>query len=129
MQRVKTIAEEVSRSKSLLVIFDELFKGTNVKEAYDATLAVTAAFARYRNCGFIISTHIVEVGEALREKYDNLQFVYLPTIMDDKTPRYTYRLEEGITSDRHGMKIIEQENILDIIRSRAGQEPIQSFKK
>jgi DNA mismatch repair protein MutS len=121
VQRVKTIAEEVSRSKSLLVIFDELFKGTNVKDAYDATLAVTAAFAEYRNCGFIISTHIIEVGETLREKYDNLQFVYLPTIMDDKTPRYTYQLKEGLTSDRHGMMIIEQEGILDIIRTRSGK--------
>ena len=115
VQRVKTIAEEVARSRSMLVIFDELFKGTNVKDAYDATLAVTAAFAEYRNCSFIISTHIIEVGEALREKYDNLQFSYLPTVMDGKTPRYTYQVAEGITSDRHGMMIIEQEGILDII--------------
>ena len=115
VQRVKTIAESVGNSKSLLVIFDELFKGTNVKDAYDATLAITAAFAEYRNCGFVISTHIIEVGEALREKYDNLQFAYLPTVMEGKTPRYTYKITEGITSDRHGMMIIEQEGILDII--------------
>ena len=115
VQRVKTIAESVGNSKSLLVIFDELFKGTNVKDAYDATLAITAAFAEYRNCGFVISTHIIEVGEALREKYDNLQFAYLPTVMEGKMPRYTYKITEGITSDRHGMMIIEQEGILDII--------------
>jgi len=51
------------RRKDLIVIFDELFKGTNVKDAYDATLAVTEAFSKYRNCFFIISTHIIEVGE------------------------------------------------------------------
>jgi DNA mismatch repair protein MutS len=115
VQRVKTIAESVGSSQSLLVIFDELFKGTNVKDAYDATLAITAAFAGYRNCGFVISTHIIEAGEALREKYDNLQFAYLPTVMEGKTPRYTYKITEGISSDRHGMMIIEQEGILDII--------------
>lgn len=115
VQRVKTIAESVGNSKSLLIIFDELFKGTNVKDAYDATLAITAAFAEYRNCGFVISTHIIEVGEALREKYDNLQFAYLPTVMEGKTPRYTYKITEGITSDRHGMMIIEQEGVLEII--------------
>jgi DNA mismatch repair protein MutS len=120
VQRVKTIAEEVSKPRSLLVIFDELFKGTNVKDAYDATLAVTAAFAEYRNCGFIISTHIIEVGETLREQYDNLHFMYLPTVMEDKTPRYTYRLTDGITSDRHGMMIIEQEGIIDIIKTGQG---------
>jgi DNA mismatch repair ATPase MutS len=117
VQRVKTIAEEVARSRSLLVIFDELFKGTNVKDAYDATLAVTAAFAEYRNCCFIISTHIIEVGETLREQNDNLQFSYLPTIMEGGVPRYPYQLKDGITSDRHGMMIIGQEEILEIIRT------------
>jgi DNA mismatch repair ATPase MutS len=116
VRRVKTIAEAVSQSKSLVVIFDELFKGTNVKDAYDATLAVTAAFAEYRNCSFIISTHIIEVGETLRTDHANLQFAYLPTVMQGNTPKYTYRLKEGITSDRHGMMIIENEKIIEIIK-------------
>jgi len=115
VQRVKLIADEVASSRSLVVIFDELFKGTNVKDAYEATLSVTAAFAEYRNCIFIISTHIVEVGEALRG-HDNLQFTYLPTIMEGKTARYPYQLKEGISDDRHGMMIIEQEGILEMIR-------------
>lgn len=115
--RVKKVAEAVASGKDLLVIFDELFKGTNVKDAYDATLAVTEAFSRYRNCYFIISTHIIEAGEALREKCGNLLFAYLPTIMEGMTARYTYRLETGITSDRHGMLIIENERILDIIQA------------
>jgi len=115
--RVKTVAEEVSSGKDLVVIFDELFKGTNVKDAYDATLAVTEAFSEYRNCFFIISTHIIEVGDALRQRRDNLQFSYLPTIMEGTIPRYPYRLEEGITNDRHGMMIIANEKILEIILS------------
>lgn len=113
--RVKNAAEEVARGKNMVVIFDELFKGTNVKDAYDATLAVTASFAEYRNCLFIISTHIIEVGDALRAQCDNLQFAYLPTVMEGVKPRYTYRLENGITSDRHGMMIIENERILELI--------------
>jgi DNA mismatch repair ATPase MutS len=103
----------------MVVIFDELFKGTNVKDAYDATLSVTAAFAKYRNCAFIISTHIIEVGVALRGDHSNLQFAYLPTIMEGTVPRYPYKLTTGITSDRHGMIIIENEKILDIIRAKS----------
>lgn len=115
--RVKKVAEEVSSADNLVVIFDELFKGTNVKDAYDATLAITEAFAAYRNCFFIISTHITEVGEALRERCDNLQLSYLPTIMDGVFPRYTYQLAQGISADRHGMMIIENEQIVRIIQS------------
>jgi DNA mismatch repair protein MutS len=113
--RVKEAASAVAAGKNLVVIFDELFKGTNVKDAYDATLAVTAAFAEYRNCFFIVSTHIIEVGEALREGYNNLQFMFLPTVMEGMIPRYTYKLEEGITTDRHGMLIIENEGILELL--------------
>lgn len=117
--RVKKVAEEVSTGKNLLVIFDELFKGTNVKDAHDATLVVSAAFSENRNCSFIISTHIIEVGESLKESCNNFQFVYLPTVMNGATPSYTYKLQEGITEDRHGMRIIENEGILGMILNSA----------
>ncbi|HEY0177683.1 MAG TPA: DNA mismatch repair protein [Pedobacter sp.] len=117
--RVKTIAEEVAADKDLFVIFDELFKGTNVKDAYDATLAITEAFSENRNCFFMISTHIVEVGETLRKQCDNFRFTYLPTIMKGNIPAYTYQLKEGITTDRQGMVIIENEGIIEMIRKRS----------
>jgi DNA mismatch repair ATPase MutS len=115
--RVKKAAEEVSDSRDLIVIFDELFKGTNVKDAYDATLAVTEAFSGYRTCFFLISTHIIEVGEVLRLSSGHIRFAYLATVMEGTTPRYTYRLEEGITADRQGMIIIENEGILELLFS------------
>ncbi|MCD0486827.1 hypothetical protein LPB86_01215 [Pedobacter sp. MC2016-14] len=114
--RVKNVAEEVASGKNLVVLFDELFKGTNVKDAYDGTLSVTAAFAKYTTCFYIVSTHIIEVGEALQSKAENLQYAYLPTVMEGNTPRYTYQLKQGITSDRQGMMIIENEGILDILK-------------
>ncbi len=114
--RVKQAAEAAASGKRLLLMFDELFKGTNVKDAYDGTLAVTEAFAEYQDCLFIVSTHIIEVGEALKET-NNIQFRYMPTIMDGAKPRYTYKVEEGITEDRQGMMIIRNEGILELISS------------
>lgn len=114
--RVKKVAEEVAAGKNLFAIFDELFKGTNVKDAFDATLAITAAFSETRECFFVISTHITEVGDSLTKSSRNFSFAYLPTVMDGNRPRYTYRLKEGITSDRQGMMIIENEGILDLLK-------------
>ncbi len=113
--RVKQVAQEVGKGYNLVVIFDELFKGTNVKDAYDATLSVTRALAAYRNCFFIISTHIVEVGEALQQTGDNIVFKYMPTLMTGNVPRYTYLLANGISSDRQGMSIIENEGIFELL--------------
>lgn len=115
--RVKKVAEEVSAGRNLVVLCDELFKGTNVKDAYDATLSVTEAFSAYRDCFFMISTHIIEVGESLRKSTANLQFFYLPTSIENNIPKYTYLLEKGITSDRQGMMIIENEGILALLNN------------
>lgn len=115
--RVKQAAEAAASGRRLLLMFDELFKGTNVKDAYDGTLAVTKGFADYRECLFIVSTHITEVGEALKGR-DNIRFVYMPTIMEGHRPRYTYRLQEGITEDRQGMLIIRNEGILELLKGK-----------
>ena len=114
--RVKKVAIEVSLSKRLVVIFDELFKGTNVKDAYDATYAVTSALAKRHACSFMISTHIIEVGHEFGKNCDNATFAYLPTVMNGSVPTYTYKLEPGITNDKHGMIIINNERIVELIR-------------
>ncbi len=115
--RVKQAAVAAASGKRLLLMFDELFKGTNVKDAYDGTLAVTKGFAHYQDCLFIVSTHIIEVAAALNEE-DNVQFVYMPTVMEGVVPRYTYKLEKGITEDRQGMMIINNEGILELLNAQ-----------
>lgn len=114
--RVKKMATELSTGKSFFILFDELFRGTNVKDAHEATVAVTNAFAGKRNSMFIISSHIVEAGEELQQK-DNIGFLYLPTRMNGTMPEYTYTIERGITDDRHGMIIIRNEGILDTLKN------------
>lgn len=118
--RVKKVAQALAEAKSLFIIFDELFRGTNVKDACEATIAITEAFAMKRNCMFVISTHIIEAGEVLKERCGNIQFTYLPTTMSGNKPVYSYKLMSGITADRHGMVIINNEGILDIINKNTG---------
>lgn len=115
--RIKKVAQELGQSRNLFIIFDELFRGTNVKDACDATIAITGAFASRKNCMFIVSTHIIEAGEVLKGKHPNIYFTYMPTTMQGNKPVYSYQLTPGITEDRHGMVIINNEGILDIIRN------------
>lgn len=114
--RVKHVAQEVASGKQLVIIFDELFKGTNVKDAYDGTVSIIDAFSK-KGGSFIISTHIMEAGEYLKQSNDKIFFKYLPTIMNGHTPTYPYILADGITDDRHGMIIIQNEKLIEIINS------------
>lgn len=114
--RVKKVAAELKAGKSVFVIFDELFRGTNVKDAHEATVAITLAFAERKNSRFIISSHIVEAAEELGRN-SAIGFWFLPTKMKGNIPDYTYTLEEGVTNDRHGMIIIRNEGILEILKN------------
>ena len=117
VMRVKKMALELSQGKNLLIVFDELFRGTNVKDAYEATITITKGFAGKKNSLFLISTHIIEAGEVLQQACPNVRFIYLPTRMNGHHPVYTYTLENGITDDRHGMIIINNEGILEILEA------------
>ena len=114
--RVKKVAAALSSGKALFIIFDELFRGTNVKDAHEATVAITLAYAAKKTSMFIISSHIVEAGDQLKQA-PSIDFRFLPTRMNGHTPEYTYTLESGITEDRHGMIIIRNEGILDILKN------------
>jgi DNA mismatch repair ATPase MutS len=114
--RVKDVAEEINRTGNLIVIFDELFRGTNVKDAFDASLAIISAFAKVRDSMFLISTHIMEVATQL-QTIGNIRFGYFHTTINGKIPVYSYSLREGVTEERLGMLIIENEGIIEIIET------------
>jgi len=119
--RIKNIAEEINRTKNLVVIFDELFRGTNVKDAYDASLSIISAFAKVKGSVFLVSTHILEVADQLR-KLKNIHFGYFHTLIEGKTFVNNYHLLEGVAKERLGMLIIENERIIETITDNCNQK-------
>ncbi|MDF1546193.1 MAG: hypothetical protein P1P88_00130 [Bacteroidales bacterium] len=114
VKRVKNTAISIKEKKKILVIFDELFRGTNVKDAYDASLMITAAFAKIKHCAFFISTHIVEIAEELKNE-DNIIFKYFESEVVNEIPVYSYKLANGVSADRHGLRIVKNEKIVEIL--------------
>ncbi|MDR2953681.1 MAG: hypothetical protein LBV43_01200 [Prevotella sp.] len=116
VMRIKNVAEKLKENPNMLVIFDELFRGTNVKDAYDGTLAVVSAFAKLKSAFFVISTHIVEVTKGL-DANDNIQFSYFEIIEKNGHPEYTYKLRQGVSDVRLGMYIINKEGLIELINN------------
>jgi hypothetical protein len=114
VRRVKEIVLSIRERNRVCVIFDELFKGTNVKDAYDATLMVMKGFASMNSSMFFTSTHIIEVASEL-QKQDGIIFKYLNSHLNGDTPVYTYKLLDGVSSERLGLLIVKREGIMQII--------------
>lgn len=115
VMRIKNVANRLKEKNNMLVLFDELFRGTNVKDAYDGTLAIVSAFAKVKTSFFVISTHIVEVTQELN-KEDNINFSYFEIQNQNGQPTYTYKLRKGVSDIRLGMYIIEKERVIEIIK-------------
>ncbi|MGC9150212.1 MAG: MutS-related protein [Microbacter sp.] len=117
VQRVKHLAELLSKGEYMFVIFDELFRGTNVKDAFDALSVVTTKLASWDNSLFVISSHLTEVAEHL-SSIDSIQTRYFDSFLENGQPVFTYQLKEGVSSMRLGMTLIMKENILKMLEKQ-----------
>lgn len=114
VKRVKETALLIKEHEKVVVIFDELFRGTNVKDAFDASLLITSAFSKIKNSLFFVSTHIIEIAEQL-EKHENILFKYFESGLKGEIPVYNYKLQKGVSNERLGLQIVKNEKILDIL--------------
>ncbi len=111
VKRVKEIVKSIKENRKVFIIFDELFRGTNVKDAFEATLAVASRFHKINNCMMFLSSHLVEVGEKL-EPEKKVLLKYFESTNENNKITYSYKLNDGISNERLGMKIIREEGII-----------------
>src|SRR5665213_3275804 len=112
--RVKDIVLKIKPDSRFLIIFDELFRGTNVKDAYDASLMIISALTKIRNNFFFISTHILEIAETIENK-DTIMFRCFGSELINQHPIFDFKLKEGISEERIGLLIIKNESIPQIL--------------
>lgn len=114
VNRVKETAQMLGSNNNLVVIFDELFRGTNVKDAHDASLGIISALAKIKQHLFFISTHILEVAEEMSDS-NSIVFRCFESELIDGHPIYDFKLKEGITKERVGMRILEEQKVLQLL--------------
>lgn len=114
VRRIKKVALMINNRRRLFVIFDELFRGTNVKDAFDASLIIINAFSQIKQSSFCISTHITEISEKIIDQ-PSILFKFFDVSIVETRPVYNFRLKDGVSHERLGMVVIRDEKILDIL--------------
>ncbi len=114
VRRVKETANRLLEKGNYLVIFDELFRGTNVKDAFEASYEIIKSLSKVKDSVFLISTHINEIAEKFDDNL-NISYKYLDSKLVEDKAIYDYKLKNGVTSERLGMQIIKNENIFEIL--------------
>ncbi|MCO5235446.1 MAG: DNA mismatch repair protein MutS [Chitinophagaceae bacterium] len=114
VQRIKKTILTISNGKKWLVLIDELFKGTNVQDAMRCSLAVIKGLIRIKGSLFVLSTHLYEIGEEIKN-HPTISFKYFETnVLDDKL-EFSYQLKDGISNDRLGYFILKNEKVVELL--------------
>jgi DNA mismatch repair protein MutS len=114
VQRIKKTIEKINDGKKWLILIDELFKGTNVQDAMKCSTTVIEGLHKMHNSLFILSTHLYEIGEALKV-YPNIQFKYFETSVANDQLQFSYQLKDGISNDRLGYLILKREGVVRLL--------------
>ena len=116
VKRVKQLAESLNHGEKTFSLFDELFRGTNVKDAYDASVMIISGLARWQNSIFILSSHLWELWEKIKI-HPNIMELFFESEIKNGEPVFTHHLKRGISDMRLGMTIIKNEKIMDLLNT------------
>ncbi len=122
--RVKRIAEALAEGRRVFAMLDEPFKGTNVKDALDASRAVFTHLAEAEGSVFLVSSHLIEVGEALAPM-DTVDCRRFEAREEGGRLGFDFVLRPGISVQRLGVRVLEEEGVFALLQRirRPGTAP------
>ncbi len=118
VRRIRALALALHDHHSMLAVLDEPFRGTNVHDAAEASLAVISRLVAHHGALVFVATHVVDVATALRDD-PRVHFLHFAADVSGDRPRFDYLLRDGISTQRLGMTLLRQEQVLDLLEPKA----------
>ena len=118
VRRIRALALALHDHRSMLAVLDEPFRGTNVHDAAEASLAVISRLVAHAGALVFVATHVAEVASARRDD-PRVHFLHFSADVTGDRPRFDYRLRDGISTQRLGMTLLRQEQVLDLLEPKA----------
>lgn len=106
--RIKEVLQKAKSGKRCLIILDEMFRGTNAQDAFEASVAVNEILKKYSHCSFLISTHILEYAQHF-EKDKTCCFYYMDSKIENGQILCPYQLRQGISEAKVGYWLVKKE--------------------
>ena len=112
--RIKSLASSLSEGQRVVAIMDEPFKGTNVSEALEASLAVMQRLERINDCLFLFSSHLIELDDSFADSSNFLKCHFEAKESAGKL-QFSYKLQSGVSRQRLGMRVLTEEGVFELL--------------
>lgn len=110
---LKSVVENATNGKLCFAIFDELFSGTNVEDAFEICKTTINGLSKYENSLFLISTHIQELKNVSNSGISNY---YIDCELIDNKPTFTYKLKKGWSNIKVGRILFAKEGLDELLK-------------
>lgn len=111
LQRLKTIVDELKSGKPMLILLDEILKGTNSNDKLQGSIALVKQLLQH-TCLSVIATHDLTLGN-LETDYPNqvINYHFEPTIENDQLS-FDYRLKRGLAEKMNATFLMRKMGIV-----------------
>ncbi len=124
VRRIRDLVAALSANRRVFAVLDEPFKGTNVEDASDATSLLLRGLCAQDESLVILTTHLSSVVESAGSDR-RLNAMFLSAALSPDGPVFDYQLRSGVSSQRLGMVLLEQEGVAPALAA-AIQRQLQS---
>ncbi len=91
-----------------------MFKGTNVKDAFDGSLLIIRKLVKWRSSFFILSSHLLELGNEIKE-LEQVRFMCFDSKVENGKPFFNFKVKEGLSDERLGLIILKDEEVFKML--------------
>jgi len=110
LRRMKMIIDKLKEEEPLLVILDEVLKGTNSKDKLTGSKALIAQFVQLNAAG-VIATHDLLLGEMINEFPENIKNYCFEVDIKDNKLYFDYKLRPGISQNLNATFLMQKMGI------------------
>jgi hypothetical protein len=112
LKRIKTIVDELAQGKKMLIILDEILKGTNSDDKHRGSLAVLGRIFSLGGTA-IIATHDLGLAKAESLYGGRMINKSFEIEIDGAEVSFDYRLRDGITQKMNASLLMQQMGIVE----------------
>lgn len=109
--RIKEVADTIAKGQRIFLIADELFRGTNPRDALLCARQVIDKLLEQEGSLFMISSHLPEISISYKTDV-RVQFNCFRTEVANGRLLFTYKLQSGTVVEETGLLLLNQTNVL-----------------
>jgi DNA mismatch repair protein MutS len=119
VRRIRSLAVALRDHRSAVAVLDEPFRGTNVHDAAEATLAVISRLVSHPAALVFVASHLAEIVPSIVDD-PRVCLLHFSADISAEQPVFDYKLRRGLSTQRLGMTLLKQEGVLELLEPSSG---------